>query len=251
MRVLLSYRSTQYKEDEAMKKIGVFALAAIIVLGLTMSAQAVSTISDPWNPVTGAEKNLYQIFADPLFNGGSFANSQAIANTVPIVETFPGGLTNFTVTAYAKYASFQQNPGAYFSGTPGTTQFFSTLTNAFPANGSGIFAINDWPSGLPTNGVVGLFDDTRVSGGNVLYTELAANFGGALGQSNGLIFEISPTHYIVAFEDGAGSRINLGDRDYNDLVLNVTVDPVPVPPSVILMVSGLLGLMGLRRFRKI
>jgi hypothetical protein len=229
-----------------MKMIGVFALAAIMVMGLTMSAQAVPTISDPWNPVTGAEKNLYQIFANPLFNGGSFANSQAIANTVPIVETLPS-FSQFTITAFAKFAGFTQNPGAYGAVDPTILTYFSTVTHAFPATTNGIFAINDWPLYL---GIMphGYFDDTTASGGDINYTQLALNSGG-LSQSNGLIFQITPTHYIVAFEDGAGVN-SLGDKDYNDLVLNVNTAPVPIPPSALLIASGLLGLVGFRRLRK-
>ncbi len=51
---------------------------------------------------------------------------------------------------------------------------------------------------------------------------------------------------IVAFEDG-GSSQPLGDMDYNDLVLNMTFTQVPLPPSMVLMGSGLLGLVAWRR----
>jgi hypothetical protein len=228
-----------------MKKIYVLGFVVLLVLGFALSAAAV-TINDPAN----GELNLYQIFADPLFNGGNFANSQAIANTVPIVETLPAGLTDITVSAYAKFAAFSQNPGVYPAGNPGILQlqyFSPDFTTAFPANGAnGIFSINDWPSGVTSFVQFGFFDDT--SGGGIKYTELSANNGGALGQSNGLIFKISDTHYIVAFEDGGGVN-GLGDRDYNDLVFNVNTSGVPIPPSVFLMGSGLLGLglIGWRR----
>lgn len=224
-----------------MRKMAMLLAMALVLTG-ALSAQAVPTISDPAN----GETHLYQIFANSLFNGGSFVSSQAIANSVPIVETFGGGLL-FKVTAYATFAGFTQNPGAYFSGSPGPLQYFSpAFTNAFPADADGIYAIN-WSTMSYTNGVIGLFDNT--SGGGIKYTELAANNGGALGQSNGLIFKISNNHYIVAFEDGAAVN-SLGDKDYNDLVLNVTT-ATPLPASVVLLGSGLLGLIGFRRSRKI
>jgi hypothetical protein len=223
-----------------MKKLLLLVGVAVLVLGLAFSAQAV-TIADPNN----GETHLYQIFANPLFNGGPFANSQAIANTVPISETFPGPGLPFKVTAYATFAGFKQDPGAYFAGNPGSAQYFSPgLTAAFPADTDGIFAINDWPA-VFTTGVIGIFDDTTLSGGDIKYTELALNSGG-LSQSNGLIFQISPCHYIVAFEDGAGAR-SLGDYDYNDLVLNVVTCPAPIPGSLLLLGSGLIGVLGLRR----
>jgi MYXO-CTERM domain-containing protein len=224
-----------------MRKMVIFMALALVLSG-AISAQAAPTIDDPGN----GETHLYQIFANSLFNGGNYASSQDIANNVPIVETFASGLP-FKVTAYATFAGFTQNPGAYFSGSPGPTQYFSPgLTSAFPTLGSqnSIVAINDWPAGQFTGGVIGLFDDT--SGGGIYFTELAANNGGALGQSNGLIFKISNTHYIVAFEDGGGIN-SLGDKDYNDLVLNVTTSAAPLPPSAFLLGSGLLGLIGWRR----
>ena len=114
-----------------MKKIVIFVLSAIMVMGLAISAQAVPTINDPWDPVSGPEKNLYQIFADPLFNGGVFATSQDIANTVPIVETLPPGLQDITVSAYAKFAAFNQNPGFILRLTPPSINIFLPLAQTF------------------------------------------------------------------------------------------------------------------------
>jgi hypothetical protein len=69
-------------------------------------------------------------------------------------------------------------------------------------------------------------------------------------QSSGLIFKIADDHYIVAFEDG-GWEQPLGDGDYNDLVLNITTAHAPLPGTLLLLGSGLLGLAGLRRSKKI
>lgn len=236
-----------------MKKIYMLGFAALLVLGFALSAPAI-TISD-----ANGETNLYQIVQDPLFGSLTYGSSQAFANAYPIVETLPGPGLPFTVTAYAKFAGFTQNPGAYFAGSPAPTAYFSPgLTSAFSANGNGIFAITDWPAGITDGGVIGFFDDT--SGGGIKYTTLAANNGGALGQSNGLIFKISDSQYIVAFEDGGGVN-SLGDSDYNDLVFNVKTSPedlsvppdfvsVPLPGTLLLLGSGLLGMAGWRRFSK-
>ena len=227
-----------------MKKIVIFVLSAIMVMGLAISAQAVPTINDPWDPVSGPEKNLYQIFADPLFNGGVFATSQDIANTVPIVETLPPGLQDITVSAYAKFAAFNQNPGFYPQADPTVHQYFSSFSTDFPPTNNGILTVTDWPDVISTI-PFGFFNDTA-SGGDIKFTELALNSGGFT-QSNGLIFQVSPFHWIVAFEDGAGAN-SLGDKDYNDLVLNVTAARVvPLPPGVFLLGSGLLCLVAMRR----
>lgn len=52
--------------------------------------------------------------------------------------------------------------------------------------------------------------------------------------------------FVIAWEDLKG----LGDRDYNDLVLRVSgVNPVPVPATAWLFISGLIGIAGIARRR--
>jgi len=225
-----------------MRKVLIFGAALILVLGLAIAAQAV-TINDPW-PLNGVpEMNLYQIVQEPLFGSlSNYGSSTNFANSYPIMETLPVG--SYVVDAYAKYAAFTQNPGFYPAGNSAALKYFSpTYTPIFPVGNNGIYATNFVFS---SDQQFGFFDDNTANGAGIKYTQLDLNWNGDLGQSNGLIFQISPTHWIVAFEDGAGAN-SLGDADYNDLVLDVRT---PVPPSILLMGSGLLGVIGLRFMRK-
>lgn len=54
-------------------------------------------------------------------------------------------------------------------------------------------------------------------------------------------FEATSNYYVVGFGDGAG------DGDFDDLVVAVKANPVPIPGAVWLLGSGLLGLVGIRR----
>jgi hypothetical protein len=239
MKDVLNTRGTTEKVLGTVEKFCKLGLAVALILGAALTAQAAPTIYDPSN----GEEHLYQIFSD--FGGANFLSSQAIANKVPIVETLPAG--QITITGYAVWAAFTQNPGVYSAGNPNSTmQYLAPFTGVFPTNGDVTQTISAKP--ITVNTPFGFFDDT--SGGGIKYTQLGLNDSGQLGQSNGLIFEISPTHYIVAFEDGEGPNA-LGDQDYNDLVLNVKYSPVPVPAAILLFAPGLAGLAAVRRkFKK-
>jgi len=50
-------------------------------------------------------------------------------------------------------------------------------------------------------------------------------------------------NWVIAWEDLFGG----GDRDFNDLVVEVNVAPVPLPATLWFLGSGLIGLVGIRR----
>jgi hypothetical protein len=226
---------------------------ALLLMGLTLSASAV-TISAPWSPDGGGgsgELNLYQIFNNANFAGSSYANNAAFNGALPaILATLPTSDATFNysykVTGYyATFAGFTQTPGWYLKDTPGTSGSFG-----FTANADGIIVVPGSPIAITATGEFGFYDLTNNLGAGTKYTQLSLN-SGSPSQSNGLIFDLGTGQFIIAFEDGSSSQ-PLGDNDYNDLVLKVTVTatPIPLPPSALLLGSGLLGLVGLRRWRK-
>ena len=58
--------------------------------------------------------------------------------------------------------------------------------------------------------------------------------------------QISANGWVIALEDSG-----IIDNDFNDLVVEVHIAPVPVPAAIYLLGAGMLGLIGIRRkFRK-
>ena len=51
-------------------------------------------------------------------------------------------------------------------------------------------------------------------------------------------------NYVIAWEDLPGELKDDSDRDFNDLVVEVTVDPVPIPPAILLLGEELNGAGG-------
>ncbi len=206
-----------------MKKLGIFALAVIMVMGLALSAQAFQTI----NPAPSGEVNLWDIING--FTGLTLNQGDVEGATVQ--PTLLAG--NYILQSYATYAAFSETldvPGKTLVSTPPNFVSVSGVNIAF--NEAAPFA----------------FTDSVNSGAFTLATDGT----GTPGHLPGLIIPLSQfpggVGFIVAFEDG-GSNPPLGDQDYNDMVGYVVV---PIPPSALLMGPGLLvmGLVGLRRFRK-
>jgi hypothetical protein len=153
-----------------------------------------------------------------------------------------------SATAVAKFASYSQQVG-YIPDLNGDNVFDESFVALFDVSGSTDGIDLGGPSANLNSGNVN-FAWALDPSGAPLWTSLPSENSDSLdhmvtwqitgGEGN------TVGNYVIAWEDLPGG----GDRDYNDLVLEVSVQPVPIPAAVWLFVSGLLGLSGIARARR-
>ncbi len=140
-----------------------------------------------------------------------------------------------------------------------TSGVVSTLTNGYTGNqwidpieyygvsNSGLFG---WH--LQSNATEWFSEDSKNSGDDHM---LVFDLGGSLTfdaidktNSDNPISVTFANTFLIAWED---ISLPSADKDYNDVMYLVNATPVPLPPSVLLFLSGLVGLMGSSYFRRL
>ena len=148
---------------------------------------------------------------------------------------------NGNATAVAKFAAYSQNVG-YIPDLNGDNNFDESFVSLFDVSTNGVDL--GGPSSAFDSGNVNFLWAVHPSGAP-LWTSLPSENSDSLDHMVTWLITGGEAagNYVIAWEDLPGG----GDRDFNDIVLEVSVSAVQIPAAVWLFASGLLGLIGLAR----
>jgi len=222
-----------------MKKLSSVFLCVSIIFGVTGLANG-TTIEDPWRG--GGEDNLYEIF-NTLF-GTSYSTSNALfsARGLADVDDDRWYETNGGIQLTVRYAAYGQELG--YEDSDGYTQLASGIASGYtdvsigPFNTDSDFVwVEKWKKSGTEFGE--WYSDDRNSSNDhfVAFAIKDQKLLNAYEVYGGDDLSVTDNVWLIAFED-----LDLGDRDYNDLVAVITeAAPIPDGATVVLLGSAMLG----------
>jgi hypothetical protein len=223
-------------EKIKMKKLAIGLLLSsfgILLGGGTAAAATTGILPGPETPLVGAGGILDQIYG--------LGNLQRIDDDFDQIW-FPA---SGDATLTAKFADFTQNFG-YIPDLNSDGDFNESFVPLFTApggtNGIGLGG----PSATFNSGNVNFLWALNPSGAPLWTSQPDQNTDSSDHMVTWLITGGQGNtvgNRVIAWEDLPGG----GDRDFNDVVVEVNVAPIPIPAAVWLFGSGLLGLIGIAR----
>ena len=204
-----------------------------LLAGGTASATTTNILPGPESSMLGTGGILDQIYG--------LGNLQRVDDAVDQIW-FPA---NGSATAVAKFAAYTQDVG-YIPDLNSDNIFDESFVPLFTVPGSTNGIGLGGPSAALTSGNVNFVWALDPSGAPQWASRPSLNSDGLDHMVTWLITGgESAGNYVIAWEDLPGA----GDQDFNDVVLEVDIRPIPIPAAVWLFGSGILGLLAMARRR--
>lgn len=230
-------------------------LVAALVVGCLVAMIGVTSVQAGYNPYP-----VQQLYNPEGLQPGNFLPQSSFAD--PIIEPVQvtpfstgtlSGLYDFTYLGYeAGYTNLliNQLDQTQFNNknTPIGTSFTYAIENLFFQSLGGSlkgnkYNINQWSNQVH---IYQLQSDWTLSDTH----DYGPFWAEALKAYDGLVLPAGS--FIFGFEDilNPDDLTNRKKYDFADMIIAATPNPIPIPAAVWLLGSGLLGLVGVRRFRK-
>jgi hypothetical protein len=255
-------------------KILLFTLAGLLMVSpLALADTLVGSTSGSWTALPEVVAGGIDNNGIPFFDHSSWDGATNPGNVGYVLQ--PGGTYNLPSLDYWSING-AVDPNVSFIKTSPSEQVVLLFEIAGNKNNNALYIYN---IDNPSNSLITVFNGTDspttstvvvpytnygyvlVGPGGTFYSDAAAKrtdstsdgnfaFFAPTGTYTGTAGQYSGNAWYVGVEDL--SMLGCTDIDYQDMVFKVsTTDlPAPLPPSALLLGTGLLGLVGLRKFRK-